>query len=306
MTTLIGLDWGTSSLRAYRIADDGAVLETRASNDGILTVANNDFEATFHRVVGDWLSATSHPVILSGMITSRQGWIELPYVSCPAGGEGLAAALHCHTLNDGRSIHFVTGLSVVGADGVPDVMRGEETQIVGAAADGDERGLVVLPGTHSKWALTEGGQVMHFATFMTGELFALLSKHSILGRMMASEDHDEAAFVQGVAYGRRSDKPAGGLLKRLFGTRAQGLFGSVPANGAHAFLSGLLIGCEIREALACLGDTSAFAHVTILGTQELTALYTVALGQFGLETRVGPDDAAAKGHYAIAKAAGLL
>lgn len=305
-TALIGVDWGTSSLRAYRMSADGTVLETKASDDGILSVPGGRFEAALLNVAGDWLSATTCPVVLSGMITSRQGWVEVPYAACPAGKTGLAAALHRHRLADGREVDFISGLSVIGADGVPDVMRGEETQIVGAMAEDCDDGLLVLPGTHSKWALTSNSEIVRFATFMTGELFAVLSQHSILGRMMEGDAHDEAAFIQGVAYGRRSDDPAGGLLKRLFGTRAQGLFGAVSAKGAASYLSGLLIGCEIREALQSLDDTSVGAPVTVLGTSNLTALYMLALGQLGVDATQGPAGAAAKGQHAIAETAGLL
>lgn len=305
-TALIGVDWGTTSLRAYRLSSDGAVIQTRTSDNGILSIGGGRFETTLQQVAGDWMSGTSCAVVLSGMITSRQGWVEVPYVSCPAGRAGLAAALHRHELTGDREINFIAGLSVIGVDGVPDVMRGEETQIIGTLEKDSDDGLLVLPGTHSKWALTEQGEIARFATFMTGELFAVLSQYSILGRMMDGNAHNEAAFIEGVTYGRRSDGLAGGLLKRLFGTRAQGLFGTITAQGAASYLSGLLIGCEIREALQSLDDSSTASRVTVLGTSALASLYRVALGQFGVEATLGPADAAAKGQFAIAKTAGLL
>ena len=121
------------------------------------------------------------------MITSRQGWVEVPYCPCPAGSDEIARALWRHETGAGRTIHFVPGLSIVGADGVPDVIRGEETQIVGEVGDAPGGRLLVLPGTHSKWARSEDGRVVWFATFMTGELFGVLKEHSILGRLMAGD-----------------------------------------------------------------------------------------------------------------------
>lgn len=305
-TGLIGIDWGTSSLRGYRIDGTGAVRDERTLSNGILAVEDGAFEQTFIDLFDDWLAETPCPVVMSGMITSRQGWVELPYVSCPAGRHELSSNLHAHLLSSGRTIHFVTGLTVTGGDGVPDVMRGEETQIIGGLDEGVDAHLFVLPGTHSKWALVADGKVLNFATFMTGELFSVLSRHSILGRLMQGDQDDPAAFLQGVGYARKTDETSGGLLKRLFGSRALGLFGTVPATGAASHLSGLLIGCEIREALALFGRTALSEAVTVLGDATLTRLYTTALGQFDLEAKAGPNDAAARGHFAIARAAGLV
>jgi 2-dehydro-3-deoxygalactonokinase len=305
-TRLIGVDWGTPSLRAYRMDESGEHLEERASKDGIMAVKDGAFEETLSDIVGDWLGAVSCPIILSGMITSRQGWVELPYVSCPAGKHELSAAIHHRRLSGGREIHFVTGVTTGGPDRVPDVMRGEETQIIGALGIDRKPGLFVLPGTHSKWARTNNEKIVDFATFMTGEVFSVLSRHSILGRMMEGDDHDQAAFVQGVAYGRQADKSAGGLLKRLFGSRALGLFGTITGAGAASHLAGLLIGTEIREALDCLGDNAEPNVVTVLGEPDLVDLYVSALGQFGVEAMTGRSATAARGQFAIAEAAGLL
>ena len=167
---LIGLDWGITRLRAYAIGAWAEVLDSLDRPAGILEVENGGFEAVFRRETSDMMAAGRDiPILASGMITSRQGWVETPYVACPAGATALAAGLVAHRLQDGRTMHFVPGMSLRAADGVPDVMRGEETQIVGQlAASGG--GLMVLPGSHSKWALVEGAEVTWFATFMTGEL----------------------------------------------------------------------------------------------------------------------------------------
>jgi 2-dehydro-3-deoxygalactonokinase len=305
-TALIGIDWGTTSFRAYRIAADGAILEARSAPAGILKVAARDFEAVFERETGPWLAGRPDlPVIASGMITSRQGWREVPYCACPAGRAELAAALLRHETGAGRSVHFVPGLALRGADGVPDVMRGEETQILGQIAVADAargRQAIVLPGTHSKWAFVEAGRIVWFATFMTGEVFGVLKEHSILGRLMAEAPHDAEAFAHGLGYAREGP---GGLLKRLFSARTLGLFDQLPASASASYLSGLLIGSEIGEALDCLpaGD---LGEVTVIGGSELAERYREAIGAAGLRARTGAADASARGLLVIARAAGLL
>ena len=305
---LIGIDWGTTSFRAYRIAADGRVLETRTAAAGILEVAGGAFEAVLEREIGGWLAAARDlPVIASGMITSRQGWVEVPYCACPAGSPEIAGALLRHQTDAGRAIHFVPGLSLTGADGVPDVMRGEETQILGELGGERARRAFVLPGTHSKWAFAEGGRIVWFATFMTGELFAVLKAHSILGRLMAGEAADEAtdgaAFARGLAYAREGP---GGLLKRLFSARTLGLFDQLPASGIASYLSGLLIGSEIAEARACLPELPAAGEITVIGGSKLARRYRDAIEAAGLRVRAGHPDASARGQLLIARAAGLV
>jgi len=180
----IALDWGTSSFRAYLVAPDGGVIDSRASPQGILSVPPGGFEPAFEQHVAGW--DTSLPVLASGMITSRQGWREVPYATAPAGLPELAAGLTTLRTVSGRTIAFVPGVSYRDRAGVPDVIRGEETQIVGAAGGmaAGGSGLYVTRGTHCKWLVVEGGRITRFATFMTGELFAVLKEHSILGRLM--------------------------------------------------------------------------------------------------------------------------
>ncbi len=301
---LIGIDWGTTSFRAYRIAPDGAVLETRAAPAGILQVEGGAFEAVLERQIGPWLAAApALPVIASGMITSRQGWVEVPYCAGPAGSAELAAGLRRHLTSTGRALHFVPGLALTGADGVPDVIRGEETQILGELAAERGRRAFVLPGTHSKWVYADDGRIVWFATFMTGEVFAVLKAHSILGRLMAGEAADEAAFARGLAYGRNGP---GGLLKRLFSARTLGLFDQLPASGIASYLSGLLIGSEIAEAATCLPELPGGSGITVIGSSELAARYRHAIEAAGLPARTGHPEAGARGQLRIAKAAGLV
>jgi 2-dehydro-3-deoxygalactonokinase len=301
---LIGIDWGTTSFRAYLIDAAGVVLEGRTAAAGILKVEGGAFAAVLERETGAWLGqAPDLPVVASGMITSRQGWVEVPYCACPAGSTELANALRRHETGAGRVIHFVPGLSLVGADGVPDVIRGEETQIIGELGDEPTRRAFVLPGTHSKWVFAEGGRIVWFATFMTGEVFAVLKTHSILGRLMAGDGPDERAFARGLAYARNGP---GGLLKRLFSARTLGLFDQLPASGIASYLSGLLIGSEIAEAQACLPDLPTAAEITVIGGSELAKTYRLAIEAAGLRVRIGHPDAGAQGQLRIARAAGLV
>src|SRR5579871_1725194 len=176
---LIAIDWGSSSFRAYLIAPDGAILDEVASGDGIGNVAAGAYPATLKRLAGRWLDAhPSLPIIASGMVGSRHGWREAPYVKCPAGPQDVAARLTTVEA-DGRRVHIAPGLSYQDEAGLPDVMRGEETEIFGIADTG--AALVVLPGSHSKWARVEGGRVVAFRTFVSGELFAALRDHTIAG-----------------------------------------------------------------------------------------------------------------------------
>ncbi len=302
-TAVIGLDWGTSALRAYRLGSAGEVLERRRADLGILRVTGGAFEDALFSIIGDWLAAEKEvAVIASGMITSRQGWVETPYLPCPAGAGELAAALTARRLRSGHRILFVTGLSTRGGDGMPDVMRGEETQIMGALAEGVSARLLILPGTHSKWVRCSAGRIAHFATMMTGELFDVLRRHSILGRLMEGEADDAAAFARGVAFGARDHADSGGLLRRLFSVRSLGLFDEIPPAGLAAYLSGLLIGSELREGHRMFGEAEA---VGLIGEPELVRRYREALTACGCEGEALPGDLAARGLFLLARRAGV-
>jgi 2-dehydro-3-deoxygalactonokinase len=291
---VIAIDWGTTGFRAYRLDGAGAITARREAPSGILAVANQDFSGELDRQIGDWASEDDGPIVMSGMIGSRQGWREVPYVACPAGADALSAGLAPVTWH-GRAVHIVPGLSHRHADGVPDVMRGEETQILGATeAIGPGRHLVCLPGTHSKWAEVVDGHITGFSTHMTGEAFAALRHHTILGRLMTSDEDDPAAFDAGL--GRAAS--AGGLLHHLFGTRALGLFGEVPEAGLASYLSGLLIGHEVIAA-------GAEGTVHVLGAPRLAALYGRALTRRGVTVRPIDPDAVVRGLWQLAGAAGL-
>jgi 2-dehydro-3-deoxygalactonokinase len=306
-SALIGLDWGTTSFRAYRMTADGDVIERKEAPAGILQVPERRFDEAFAAQVGPWLTAEPGlPVVASGMIGSRQGWVEVPYAPCPAGSADLVNGLLHHRTAGGVDIRFVPGLSVRGQDGVPDVMRGEETQILGVLAARPETRLLVLPGTHSKWVTVENGRIDGFATFMTGELFAVLRQHSILGRLMQGAETDDEAFERGVRFGLATEAGSGGLLRRLFSARTLGLFDELPATGINDYLSGLLLGAELREARGCVGEAATRAGVVIVGGAALADRYRRALALADIACETFEGEAAARGQWVIARAAGLL
>lgn len=288
---MIAIDWGSSSLRAYLLDDDGRVLETRRDARGILG-CDGRYAEVLVELVGDWPGE----IFLSGMIGSRNGWIELPYLSAPADAEAFAAAMHRHEIAPwpGRGLWFVPGLACgTGEDAVPDVMRGEETQLIGLAALlGSGRHLACLPGTHSKWAWLDAGRLGDFATVMTGELYAVLRQHSLLGRLMRDDDgFDQAAFLQGVDYSATPD----GLSHQLFGARTLALFGKLSDTAAPAWLSGLLLGHEIRHRQGLP------AQVHLVGSAALATRYGIALAHLGIQACAHGEDLAAAGLYRLAQ-----
>jgi 2-dehydro-3-deoxygalactonokinase len=290
------VDWGTSNFRAWLVAGDGAILDSREAALGILQVPEGGFPAALDGQVGDWRS--SHPdlpVLMSGMVGSRQGWAEAPYLACPLPAGDLAGALL--DVPDAEGVWIVPGVSYQAPDGRHDVIRGEEVQIFGALAAGPGaagaargRQVFCLPGTHSKWAAVEDGCIVWFATAMTGEAYAVMAEHSILGRLMTEPSQDDdAAFRQGLEL---AGEP-GGLLNHLFAVRAEGLFGAVPAAGLRSYLSGILIGHEVR---AMCKIARPEGPVTLIGQPDITRLYTEAIALSGHSTQaVTSQEATVKG-----------
>jgi 2-dehydro-3-deoxygalactonokinase len=282
-TALIAVDWGTSSLRAARLDAMGQVLEERAMARGILTIPPGEFATFFEANFGDWTGTSGTLCLISGMAGSKQGWVEAPYCPCPAGFGELAAKLKWIEPN---KISIVPGLSCEHPH-APDVMRGEEVQIFGAMhLTGLCDGLFVLPGTHSKWARVEGGRVTTFRTYMTGEFYALLSQHSILAKTLnANAPFDEAAFTAA----------GDGLLNTAFSTRTLSLFSRMNAEASTSYLSGLVIGEELRSQT--LASTS---EVVMIGSSTLTTRYALALAQHGVTSRTLGSEATWAGLHALA------
>lgn len=292
---LIALDWGSTRLRAFLLGADGAVLETRQSEQGASTLSGETvFAQAFAAVTSDWPAL---PVLACGMVGSQHGWREAPYAPCPAD----AAALAKHALQLNERIAIVPGLMHDG--GQPDVMRGEETQIVGALAMRPELAAgscLVLPGTHAKWARVEGGRVTGFATHMTGELYALLSRHSVLARLMTADGASPPsaqAFLAGVDAARKD----GALSHQLFAVRTLGLFKRLPPEQLPDYLSGLLIGHEIAHELAA----GAPERLALVGDPALCERYALALGRFGATAPLQLDNTAPAGLWLLAQTMGL-
>ena len=291
---MIGIDWGTTSFRAFRIARDGSIRDRRASPRGILKVPDARFGDTLREEIGPWLALGEDRVLLSGMIGSRQGWKEAPYLPIPAAPADVAAALTDIDFDWAR-VKLVPGLSGTDSAGVAEVMRGEEAQVFGVPTLMTNGGIACLPGTHSKWVRVEHGRITGFTTHMTGEAYAALRGHTILGRTMRDGPANGAPFEAGV---RRSADP-GGLLHHIFGVRAQTLVGALAETDAGAYLSGILIGHEIRSALA--GAAGAVVHV--IGAPELTQLYGNAIAACGGYAERHDGDAAALGLSLIGEGA---
>lgn len=295
---LIALDWGTSNLRAYALDAGGEVIAMRSGAVGVMAVGGGAFEAVLQDLIGDWLLEQPCALIAAGMIGSRQGWREAPYLACPADLAQAASRLTTVALTGGRQLHIVPGLCCLGDDGEHDVMRGEETQLWGA--DLPAGACAVLPGTHAKWArVAEGGRIDRFRTYLTGELFALLTQHGILGRLMVFGSARPAAFEQGV---RRGLSEYARATHILFAARTAGLLARIEPEGLPDFLSGLLIGIEIGSELA---GGSRPPVVTVVGDAGLGQRYAQALGIAGIPTRVAPPDVGTRGLWRVAQIAGL-
>lgn len=309
--SLIGLDWGTSSLRAYLFGPDGSLIDRRAEGWGIQHLPDGGFVAALRGVAGAWLDRwPAVPVVAAGMVGSRNGWHEVPYADCPADLATIAQGLVAFDTGVG-TIHLVPGL--IQREPLPDVMRGEEMQIVGALAMQPrlaERSLLVLPGTHCKWAVVERGRVVRFTTYLTGELFAMLRDHSIIGRpakearaIATGVAFDREAFTRGVRSARESG--AAGMTPRLFTARSLFLTGELAATQTLDYLSGLLIGEEIRGAVVGLPLADCPA-IMLLGDPTLCDRYRLALSQFGIDAVHPLNDTGPLGLWQIGQAAGLV
>jgi 2-dehydro-3-deoxygalactonokinase len=297
---LIAIDWGTSSARAYGLDARGNVVSERSAPLGVQRVAGGGFADALNVLCGGEVP-NDVPLIASGMIGSRQGWVEAPYCKCPAGFDAVAASLMGVP---GTRLFIVPGLICQDINGVSDVIRGEETQVFGAWSERiGARQVVVLPGTHSKWVIVGPEGVETFATFMTGELYAVLREHTVLGRL-AVTGVDDAALDRGVQHSLRHDAA---LTHDLFSARTLALTEALAPTGVDDYLSGLLLGAEIAAARAWLARQRLEpATVTLLGDAALLVRYRRALALADIDAVLGPSDAAARGLWRIARQAGML
>ncbi|WP_321923309.1 2-dehydro-3-deoxygalactonokinase [Paraburkholderia guartelaensis] len=313
---LIALDWGTTSLRAYLFDAAGKVIATRVSTAGIMNLPvpaeEGGFDAAFDEACGVWLAqAPSLPVLAAGMVGSAQGWVQAPYVETPASAQALVAGIVRVRAACGAEVAVVPGVLEPGA--LPNVMRGEETQIFGAlGAAGDEAepqtALVGLPGTHAKWVVVEGDRIARFYTFMTGEVYAALCAHTILGRTMKHPvEPDTAAFMRGVGVAR--EQGCVGLLATAFSTRTLGLTAQLAPDEQPDYLSGLVIGHELaglEAALARRDVALAGCAPQLIGAEALCERYRMALAAFGCSGAHLVRQATEHGLWRIAVQAGLV
>lgn len=274
------VDWGTTNFRAFAVAADGAVLRAHADDAGLLAIRDRGFEAQLLAALGPWLEAYGpRPVLMAGMVGAKTGWREAPYLPCPAGGQELAGALVAVPNRAGLAVSIVPGLVDRGrAPG--DVMRGEETLVLGFLQQHpDYEGALLLPGTHSKCVRVADGRIHGFRTAMTGEVYRALLDHTILGQTAhAFEGTPDQEFDAGLDRGL-----AGlGLLQALFAVRTRALLDNLDAAANGAYLSGLLIGCELAALVDELKAQSG--AVPLIGAAGLTGLYARALRGLGYES----------------------
>ena len=299
---LLAIDWGTTSARAYRVAAQGDILDTRSAPLGITQVADARFAEAFDQLTGDWRDE-GVPRLACGMIGSRQGWVEAPYIACPAPLTDLVAGI---VYTPGRELGIVPGVRTRDANGTPDVMRGEETQILGGVDQREERVLVALPGTHGKWALVEDGRIVEFATFMTGEVWQALISHTILGRLAVAPP---PGAVPGRGFDRGVERGAGpgSFLHDVFGARTLALMNELAPEDVSDWLSGMMIGREVRNARVWANQHGYDgARVRLIGDDALVARYARALAHDDVTVEPVASHAAARGLWRIALSAGLI
>ena len=323
LAQLIALDWGTTSLRAYKLAEGGQVLEQRSLSSGIMQLpkaprviagreCTDGFELAFDQACGDWLDEQPGlPVIACGMVGSAQGWCEAAYRDTPANVATLGTALQTVRSLRGVDVHIVPG--VIQRSRLPNVMRGEETQVLGVLQTlSNEAGadlLIGLPGSHSKWVEVADGCIVHFDTFMTGEVFAVLSEHSILGRtQQRGGSFDDEAFDRGVQVALSADGETG-VLSTMFSARSLGLTGALSATAQPDYLSGLLIGHELSALARVLRHRRNSVHlpsIVLIGNAQLCTRYRRALDACGFARVALVEQATERGLWQLALAAGLI
>ncbi len=273
--SFVAVDWGTTRMRASLIGSDGASLDHRGSDAGVQSVEAGGFPAALDAACGRWFAASPGlPVVMAGMVGSRNGWIEAPYVACRCGPAEIAARM-IPVPDVGRDVAIVPGVDCRWADGSYDVMRGEETQAIGTRV---RDGLLSLPGTHGKWIEIVDGRITRFATFVTGELFAAVST-SFVARLAVAPDDLEAG--QPIAVGAAA--APGGLTRQLFQARARVLAGDLDPRGVRPYLSRLLVEAEITGALDLFGRPST---VHLVAGEPQLGVYSRAFAERGLDVVV--------------------
>jgi 2-dehydro-3-deoxygalactonokinase len=278
--TFVGVNWGSTNFRAYLIGADGSAIDEYSAPAGVVSLDRNGMASTMDALAARWPNSGS--VYASGMIGSNVGWKEVPYAEAPAGVADLAAAAVATEIGN-VPVHIVPGITCRRSfDGEPDILRGEEIEMMGLAALGTSDGWVALPGTHTKWARLERGRVVEFFTSMSGEIFDRLTQKGLLASIVDGEAKDGPVFLKGVAAGRARKLSLGTLL---FGARAQVVRGFLSKADAASYLRGLLIGSEIADAMAVY-PTAGDAAVPLIGNRVVCALYASALSAASIASEI--------------------
>lgn len=289
---MIAINWGSSNFRAYRLNAEGKVEAEKSSGRGAVSVPPEGFPDALMAEVGDWISEGERKILMCGMVGARRGWKEAPYVQVPATFNQVVAGVIRLEL-ESLDARIVPGL--MGADecGIPEVLRGEETELFGCTNDASGHVNLCLPGTHTKWVRMDGPRIVAFETCMTGDLYKAILEGTILRSYAKPEQIDHDAFLLGV----ERAKQAGALSHHLFGVRTLNLAGRMQESSATSYLSGLLIGHEVKT----MAREQESVH--LIGDPELCSLYAKALLQFDVNSSVEPVGAALRG---LTKIAGRL
>lgn len=274
-STRVGIDWGTSNRRAYVLNARGDLVRRHDDEAGILHVAG-DFEGSLRRLL-QTLDIARADVVMSGMVGSRNGWHQVPYLSVDQPLSALHEAMaEIDVAIQGVRCRIVPGYRYVDSAGLPDVMRGEETQVLGALELSPSDGWFLLPGTHSKWVRIQDGSITELSTYMTGELYALMSEHGTLAKVMSMQEYIPEAFAAGLRASRH-----GGFTHTAFCCRALVVTDMMPAEHTASYLSGLLIGTEVHEILR-KAQGAMHSTVQIIGSPSLSSRYLDALELLGI------------------------
>lgn len=295
----IALDWGTSKLQAYWLDASGQLLDSKRFEAGIGKIKRVDIEKIVADLSEQW---PSECFFASGMIGSNLGWESAPYVQCPATITDISKNLLSVKIG-GASGYIVPGLSCTSFFESAEMLRGEEMEIFGWLANADERDskqLICLPGTHTKWVVSEERQVHHFCTHMTSEMYDCLAKNSVLGNQLSTCQHHSAAFLKGI---REGASKGVGLSRLLFGVRAKHIFQQLSLNESPSYCRGILIGAELKDVFDAYKPKKLKSNIPVIGNSTLSHLYVSAIKSLGYGAQyVTSQDALRCGYTAIFKA----
>ncbi|WP_234496525.1 2-dehydro-3-deoxygalactonokinase [Vibrio maritimus] len=283
------IDWGTTNFRAFAMSSSGKVIKRKEAKKGLLQVKQGEFANELKRLLESWLpNYTSLPVFMAGMVGSQQGWVDVPYAATPVDLNELAGQGHSFILPWGAPATIYPGVCHKRGKGQYDVMRGEEVQLIGAASLlGESTFHAVMPGTHSKYALMEDSCLKAFSTFMTGEMYSVLSQHTILGRGLSTDTASKSAkaFLKGV-----EESSPEQLTRQLFLVRTHRLFENLKQEEVLDYLSGLLIGHEIKSVATLISSKDLTKPVNIIGSHGLNEKYQLAFNAVGLTSQILDGD----------------